>query len=44
MFSYWKHVVAVEKMDLGNSGGEGKKYNFLIHITRTILDVRGLKD
>lgn len=28
MFSYWKHVVAIEKMDLGNSDGEGEKIQF----------------
>jgi hypothetical protein len=28
MFSYWKHVVAIEKMDLGSSGLEGEKIQF----------------
>jgi hypothetical protein len=37
-------VVAIEKMEVGSSGGEGEKCSFFLHITKIILDVKGLKD
>jgi hypothetical protein len=44
MFNNYKWVVVVEKMELGNSYGEGKKCSLIIQATRMTLNIKGMKD
>ncbi len=44
MCSNCKWMVAIEKMELVSSGGDGVKMQFFFQVVRMILDVRGLID
>jgi len=37
-------VAIVEKMEVGNLGGEGEKCNLIIQVVRMTLNIKGLKD
>jgi hypothetical protein len=37
-------VVVVEKVELGNFGGEGKECSLILQVARLLVDIRGLKD
>ncbi len=43
MFNNYKWVVVVEKMELDNSNGEGKKCSLIIQATRMTLNIKGIK-
>jgi hypothetical protein len=44
MFINYKWVVIVEKMELGNLGGEGEKCSLIIQVARMTLNIKGLRD
>jgi hypothetical protein len=43
MFRNCKWVVAIEKLELGSSGGE-EECSFILQVVRMLLDIRSLKD
>jgi len=44
MYNNYKWVVVVEKMELGNLDGEGKKCSLIIQAARMTPNIKGLKD